>query len=185
MTYPSSVSSAQVSLRPIEPSDAPLLQVWRSESSVRRHQPLAPFTTGQLRAEISSRRHGDLWSERGSRFDWVVEVGGRAAGWITLVIHSWEHGLAEWGYALSTAYQGRGHMIEALAQLLPDLFERTTLHRIEARCSVENEPSQAVLEKLGFVREGTLRGYFQIDGERIDNHIYAMTRDDWEGKRGG
>jgi len=145
---------------------------------VRRHQPLAPFTTGQLRAEISSRRHENLWSERGSRFDWVVEVGSRPAGWITLVIHSWEHGLAEWGYALSTAYQGRGHMTAALGSLLPELFARTSLYRIEARCSVENLASQRVLEKLGFVREGTLRGYFQMDGRRVDNFLFAITRDD-------
>ena len=175
------MASDRLRLRPIEPSDAPLLQMWRSEPSVRKHQPLAPFTTGQLRAEISSRRHGDLWSGRGSRFDWIVEVEGRPAGWITLVIHSWEHGLAEWGYALSTPYQGRGHMTAALSRILPELFERTPLYRIEARCSVENEASRRVLEKLGFVREGTLRGYFLLDGERVDNHIYAITRGDWEG----
>lgn len=170
--------SPQIRLRPVEPSDAPLLQVWRSESSVRRHQPLAAFTTGQLRAEIASRRHENLWSDRGARFDWIVEVDRRPAGWITLVIHSWEHGLAEWGYALSTAYQGRGTMTEALGQLLPELFSRTSLYRIEARCSTENVASQRVLEKLGFTREGTLRGYFQLDGRRVDNYLYAITRAD-------
>lgn len=170
--------ASRVRIRPVEPTDAPLLQVWRAESSVRRHQPLAPFTTGQLRAEIASRRHESLWSDRGSRFDWIVEVADRPAGWITLVIHSWEHGLAEWGYALSTAYQGRGTMTEALGTLLPELFARTSLYRIEARCSVENVASRRVLEKLGFVKEGTLRGYFRLDGRRVDNYLYAITRGD-------
>ncbi|MDX1631643.1 MAG: GNAT family protein [Thermoanaerobaculia bacterium] len=174
------MTDPRITVRPVEPRDAPLLQLWRSEASVRRHQPLAPFTTGELRAEISSRRHNDLWTERGGRFDWIVEVDGRPAGWITLVVHSWDHGLAEWGYALSTAYQGRGIMRRALDRVLPDLFERTSLYRIEARCSVDNIASQKVLEHLGFVREGRLRGYFFLDGKRVDNYLYALTREDRE-----
>lgn len=174
------MTRSPIAVRPIEARDAPLLQLWRSEESVRRHQPLAPFTTGELRAEISSRRHHDLWAERGGRFDWIIEVDGRPAGWVTLVVHSWEHGLAEWGYALSTAYQGRGIMRRALGEILPQLFRRTSLYRIEARCSTDNVASQRVLEQLGFVREGRLRGYFVLDGERIDNYLYALTRRDLE-----
>jgi RimJ/RimL family protein N-acetyltransferase len=36
-----------------------------------------------------------------------------------------------------------------------------------------------VLEKLGFRREGTLRGYFQLEGEWVDNYLFAIVKEDW------
>lgn len=106
---------------------------------------------------------------RGTRFQWIVLVGGLSAGWLTLAVQSWPHGLAEIGYALSTSYQGRGVMPQALTQVLAQLFLEAPLHRIEARCHVENAASQRVLERVGFQREGQLRGYFILDGRRVDN----------------
>ncbi len=38
----------------------------------------------------------------------------------------------------------------------------------------------AVLERLGFVREGVLRRYFPSRDGGMDCAVYAMTRDDWE-----
>ena len=169
-----------VRLRAARPEDAPLLHLWRSERSVRRYQPLAPLSTTQLRAELAARRFDDLYRSRGDRFDWIIDVHRQPAGWITLVIHSWEHGLGECGYSLSTPFQRKGLMPVALRQFVDELFGRTRLHRLEARTAVENVASQRVLERLGFRREGTLRAYFQLEGTWVDNHLYAMLAEDWK-----
>jgi RimJ/RimL family protein N-acetyltransferase len=170
----------EVSLRPARPDDAPLLHLWRTERSVRRHQPLAPLSAAQLRSDLGARRFDDLYRARGDRFDWIVLSHRQPAGWITLVVHSWEHGLGECGYSLSTPFQRKGIMPRALAQLLVELFGRTRLHRIEARTAVGNVASQRVLERLGFRREGLLRAYFQLDGEWLDNYLFAIVKEDWE-----
>jgi len=115
----------------------------------------------------------------GDKYQWVIEADNEPAGWMTLVVINWEHGLAEVGYALSHEFQGRGLMPVALNQLLADLFLNTTLERIEARCAIGNVPSQKVLERVGFTREGRLRAYFKLRGERIDNYIYAILRRDF------
>ena len=172
-------SPAQVTLRPAAPRDADLLREWRSEPSVRRYQPLNELPTAQLRADVASQRMADLYRGRGEKFQWIVLVDGQPAGWITLVVSNWEHGLAEVGYALSTAFQSRGVMSEALAMLLDDLFHNTLLERVEARCAVENVGSQRVLEKSGFAREGRLSGYFKLRGRRVDNYLYALLREDY------
>jgi ribosomal-protein-alanine N-acetyltransferase len=185
MALPDWRSSPQVALRPAAPRDADLLRQWRSEASVRRFQPLNELPTAQLRADVASQRLADLYRGRGEKFQWIVQVDGQAAGWITLVVSNWEHGLAEVGYALSTIYQNRGVMSEALALLLEDLYHNTLLERIEARCAVENVGSQRVLEKTGFEREGRLRAYFKLRGRRIDNYLYALLRDDYLAARGG
>jgi [ribosomal protein S5]-alanine N-acetyltransferase len=171
-----------VSLRPAAPRDADLLRQWRAEPSVRRFQPLNELPTAQLRADVASQRIADLYRGRGEKFQWIVQVDGHPAGWITLVVSNWEHGLAEVGYALSTAYQTRGIMTDALQILLDDLFQNTLLERIEARCAVENHGSQRVLEKNGFLREGRLKGYFKLRGRRVDNYVYGLLREDWVGR---
>jgi ribosomal-protein-alanine N-acetyltransferase len=155
-----------------------MLKLWRREASVRRFQPLADLDAARLRSELAAIRHRDLYEGRGDRFQWIVLVDGRPAGWITLVVHNWEHGLAEWGYALATPYQKQGLMEEALHQLLDEIFRRTGIERLEARCAVDNAASIRVLEKLGFLREGVLRSYFRLDGRRVDNVLYAVLRDD-------
>ncbi|HVS12499.1 MAG TPA: GNAT family protein [Thermoanaerobaculia bacterium] len=171
----------QVLVRPARAEDAVHLRQWRAEETVRRFQPLHDVPTSQLRTDIASLDMEDLYRGRGDRFVWIVEADGRPCGWITLVVANWEHGLTEIGYALSSAYQGRGVMTAALTQLLPDVFLRTAIERIEARCAEGNEPSQRVLEKLGFVREGTLRSYFKLRGERVDHHLYSLLRADYLG----
>ena len=152
---------------------------------MRRYQPLNELPTAQLRADVASQRIPDLYGGRGEKFQWIVQVDGHPAGWITLVVSNWEHGLAEVGYALSTAYQARGIMTDALQILLDDLFHNTLLERIEARCAVENYGSQRVLEKNNFLREGRLKGYFKLGGRGVDNYVYGLLREDWLGRGRG
>lgn len=152
---------------------------------MRRFQPLNELPTAQLRADVASQRMADLYRGRGEKFQWIVEVEAEPAGWITLVVSNWEHGLAEVGYALSTLYQSRGLMTDALNQLLGDLYANTLLERVEARCAIENTGSQRVLEKNGFLREGRLKGYFKLRGKRVDNYLYALLREDYYSRMTG
>lgn len=172
--------AARVRLRAATPGDAPLLRKWREESSVRLFQPLTDLSLGQLRSDVAHQRLPDLYRGRGEKFQWIIEALGEPAGWITLVVSNWEHGLAEVGYALTSRHQNRGVMTRALGILLEELFTRTDLERVEARCAVSNLSSQRVLEKNAFVCEGRLRSYFKLRGERVDNYLYAVLKEDWE-----
>jgi len=185
MAFLERLSPQEVSLRPAVPRDAELLRQWRAEPSVRRYQPLNELPVAQLRADVASQRMPDLYRGRGEKFQWIVQVGSEPAGWITLVVSNWEHGLAEAGYALSTEFQGQSVMTEALQVLLDDLFVNTLLERVEARCAIENVASQRVLEKNGFQREGHLKGYFKLRGQRVDNYLYGVLRDDYLAMRRG
>lgn len=168
-----------VSIRPAFAADAQQLRAWRSEPSVGQYQPLGAVSVGQLRTELASQRISDIYRGRGDKFQWIIQCEQRSVGWITLVVTNWEHGLGEIGYALTTAYQRRGIAPHALGLLLSDLFMNTRLERIEARCSIDNTGSRKVLESVGFHREGTLRGYFMLGDQRVDNFIYAILRSDF------
>jgi ribosomal-protein-alanine N-acetyltransferase len=171
-------------LRPAVPADAELLRGWRDEWTVRRFQPLHDLSISQLRSDVSSQRMRDLYRGRGDKFQWIVEEDRQPAGWITLVVSNWEHGLAEVGYALATEHQGRGLMSRALVLLLSDLFANTRIERVEARCAIDNLPSQRVLEKVGFEREGRLRSYFKLHGRRVDNWLYSILKGEGLGGSG-
>ena len=78
------------------------------------------------------------------------------------------------GYWMGQRYAGQGIMTEALAAMLPFVFDELNLHRLEAACLPHNEPSKAVLRKVGFREEGLARQYLRINGVWHDHLLFAI-----------
>lgn len=109
---------------------------------------------------------------------------GRLLGGVTL--SSIRRGAAECctlGYWMGEQHAGKGLMSDALAALLPHVFDRMRLHRIEAACIPDNQRSQRLLEKAGFRQEGYLNGYLKINGAWRDHLLYALIAEDWRSMR--
>lgn len=60
----------------------------------------------------------------------------------------------EIGYVLAPEYWGQGLMPEAVSSLADLMLDQAEFFRIQAFCDVDNVPSQRMLEKAGFLREG-------------------------------
>ena len=72
-------------------------------------------------------------------------------------------------------------MTEALRPMISLSFDRLGAHRLEAGVTVGNDGSARVLEKLGFIEEGTTRaGGFWRD-QYHDLRMFGLLRDDWVG----
>lgn len=82
------------------------------------------------------------------------------------------------GYWVGAPHARQGYMTEALSVLLPVLFDRVRLHRIEAAAVVGNEASIRLLERIGFRREGRARQYLKIAGAWRDHALYALLAGD-------
>ena len=82
------------------------------------------------------------------------------------------------GYWIGSAFARQGYMTAAIKVILPFAFTVLGLHRMEAACIPENEPSRRLLTKLGFREEGRVRGYLQINGEWHDHILFALLEDD-------
>lgn len=82
-------------------------------------------------------------------------------------------------YWLFDAYRGRGFASEAVSLLVDYAFGALGLHRIEAAVFAENDASRRLLERLGFVHEGTLRECRLLDGTYGDADRYAVLEDEW------
>ncbi len=85
------------------------------------------------------------------------------------------------GGAAGRAYWNRGIATEAARLVVEYGFSDLGLERIEAEAMAENIGSIRVLEKVGFRREGLLRGYRIVNGERADFVVYGLLAQDWDG----
>jgi ribosomal-protein-alanine N-acetyltransferase len=84
----------------------------------------------------------------------------------------------EIGVALLPGHRGRG-LGTAAQQLLVDyLFDYTTVNRLEALTDEQNYAEQKALERVGFRREGVLRGSYFHRGSWRNQVIYAVVRCD-------
>jgi putative acetyltransferase len=86
----------------------------------------------------------------------------------------------ELGYALGEAYWGKGIMTEAAKAVIQFGFEELALDRVSIYRNPLNERSGRVIEKCGFVYEGTLRQANKIyDGTIRDVACYSMTKEEY------
>jgi len=87
------------------------------------------------------------------------------------------------GYYAFAPHAGRGYMTEALALLLDAAYDDVGLHRVEVNVQPSNVRSVALVERIGFAREGYSRRYVKISGRWRDHVRFAMVAEDWPKSR--
>ncbi|MCJ7581360.1 MAG: GNAT family N-acetyltransferase, partial [Candidatus Aminicenantes bacterium] len=70
-------------------------------------------------------------------------------------------------------------MTKAVALFTEFAFDKFNLNRIYAEPYVTNPASACVLEKAGFVLEGTLRSNVYKDGKVLDQFLYAKVLEEF------
>lgn len=125
--------------------------------------------------------------ERGDSFDWAIEhkADKKMIGTCGLIQYHPEHKRATLGYALHPLYWGQELMAEAIAAVLPTIFQSLALIRLQAYVYNGNDRSARVLEKCGFTYEGTLRKYVIIKGDCKDVKVYSMTATEYLAHQAG
>jgi RimJ/RimL family protein N-acetyltransferase len=113
-----------------------------------------------------------------------IEVDGRLVGDVQARRDGGPKGVFELGITIFRATdRGKGVGRRAIALLTEHLFETAGAHRVQLTTDVANEAMRAVVERLGFGFEGTLRGFWpEADGPH-DYAMYAITKGDFEGTR--
>ena len=77
------------------------------------------------------------------------------------------------GYWLDASHQGQGLMSMAVQAVLDYSFDTLKLHRVELRAAIENQPSRAIPERLGFQQEGIARDAEWLYDHFVDLVVYA------------
>lgn len=88
-------------------------------------------------------------------------------------------GIAEWGFAIGSAFWGTGVFRDAAAATIEFAFETVGVSRLEARAAAANGRGNGALAKVGAVREAVLRKSFERNGQYMDQVLWSILRRDW------
>lgn len=91
---------------------------------------------------------------------------------------------AELAYWFAPEHHGQGYGSDATGRMVQYAFEDRNLRRVSARLGSFNDASAALLESLGFEREGTRREAAWFRGEYHDMLLYGLLREEWRASEG-
>jgi RimJ/RimL family protein N-acetyltransferase len=130
-------------------------------------------------------KHFELLFQEGRGIRWgiVWKATNQFIG--TVGIHNYSPRMkrAEVGFELHPDYWRKGILSEALARVLEYCFVEMELHRMGAVTFPANDASNNLLEKIGFTREGKLRGYLYQNEEFHDAYVLSLLKSDWRRKK--
>ena len=169
-----------ISLRLPRPDDARRLFELASDAEVTRFFSWGPYEhqdeAAAWLATLPARRESGLALELAivDGDDWLIGI----TGVLEVSLRDRRAVVGTW---LGSAYWGTGANAASKALVAHLVFGPLRMERLGAWADVRNPRSQRALERIGFVREGTLRAFHRHYDERRDVISYSLLREDWEG----
>jgi len=105
----------------------------------------------------------------------AIDVDGEVVGCIALNPTERDHKLTI-GYWLGREYWGKGIMTEAVKAVTHYGLKTLKKKRICGYVFIKNEASARVLEKAGYVYEGTLHKESKKNGKYVDEYLFAKVQ---------
>ncbi len=182
MSTPEIVTERLV-LTPLRSSDADVVFDYRSSPDVSRYQTWMPRALDDARRFIEGCRAAPFdtpgsWSQLGIR----LQDSGLLVGDLGVHCPADEPRQAEIGCTVSPSHQRRGLGLEAVTGLLAHLFGPQHKHRVFASVDPRNEPSMALLRRVGMRQEAHFRESLWFKGEWADDVVFAALQSEWMGR---
>lgn len=167
---------AAMFLRPLDPvADGPDLHMIFGDPTCCLWLPDPAFpdietTTAMLKS----------WTEGLENTSWVVceQPKGPAIGRIALYNTGRDKDIWEAACMISPKTRGQNYAARGLSAAIDDLFTTTKARRVFADVDPDNHASLRTFEKLGFTREGVLRGEWETHIGIRDSVVYGLLRTD-------
>jgi RimJ/RimL family protein N-acetyltransferase len=171
--------TARLRLRPFTDADAGAIFALMSNPRVLRYWDAPPWKE-RARADRFIAVCRQMEQEgTGARLAIERASDGVFLGWCNVFRWNPDYRSARLGYCLDESAWGQGVATEAAAALLRWTFATLPLNRVQSEADTRNAASCRVLQKLGFIHEGTLREDCIVDGEVSDSHLFGLLRRDW------
>lgn len=165
------IQTQSLLLRQLLPSDREAIFVLRSDEAVNQYI-ARPRPTDISEADAFIDKIAQRITE-GQSVYWAITQAPNPAliGTICLWNFSEDGSMAEIGYELMPAYQGKGIMQAAIQAVLEYAFAQLGFDMVEAYTSLHNKPSIQLLLRNGFVHNPN-----KTDEDFPLNHIYFITK---------
>ncbi|HMJ36909.1 MAG TPA: GNAT family protein [Baekduia sp.] len=167
-----------IRLRSPRPADVPAITAACQDPLIQRFTFVPPnYTEAHARDWVGSE---PLARERGEALSLVIAPAGgdEVLGTVGLLRPDWLHRTAEIGYWVAPSARGRGAATRAVALLAPWALRTLRLQRLSADVDVDNDASQRVAQRAGFVREGVLRSAIEAKGRRWSLVVHSLLPED-------
>lgn len=161
--HKTNVSSADISLRALEPEDLDLLYQVENDVSLWSvgvtNKPYSRFALHEYIANAS----GDIYVDHQVRMMICNRVGD-TVGMVDLVNFNPQHRRAEVGIVILDEYRNQGYGLAAMRHVFRYAHATLHLHKLYALVGVNNLYSIRLFEGAGFTREGVLHEWL-FDGD--------------------
>lgn len=172
------IETSRLLLREVTNEDATDMLSYLSDRDVVKHMGLEPFQTVEDALDEISWYQSIFKDGSGIRWGITLKESRKVIGSCGFLNRNSKHHRAEIGFELSKEYWGKGIASEAMEAVLKFGFNHYSFERIEALIEPANAPSQKLVEKQGFKREGLLRHYEFTCGKFDDLYMYSILKDD-------
>lgn len=173
------LTTAHLTLRPLRADDAGDLFALHADAEALRYWDAPPWRESS-RADAFLDTARRLAAEgTGVRVAVERSADRRFLGWCGVSRWSTRHRSAALTLCLDPGNGSRGFATEAARALLDWAFATGELDRVQAEADTRNLACHRVLEKLGFVHEGTLREDCVVEGVVSDTAVYGLLRREW------
>jgi len=159
--------------------DAPILARWSEDADYLRSvdsdyaRPISP-------QEFALRLSPDQADPNGLHFHIRSLADDRLIGFVALHSVEWNNGVALLAIGIGEPrYRGRGYGTDALQLILRYAFNELNLYRVGLDVIATNTRALHTYEKVGFQREGCMRGAVLRDGSRTDRIYMGILREEW------
>lgn len=163
----------RVTLRPFRDDDAPLVQAVADDPLIPLITTVPSSGTFEDALAYIARQHDRLPTGTGYSFAIAQASTDEPIGHIGLWLADIRHGRASTGYWMAAPYRGRGFMADALQVLTAWALSLEDIRRLELYVEPWNEGSWRSAESCGFQREGLLRSWEEVGGQRKDMFMYS------------
>ena len=147
----------------------------RSQKSTQENNPIGILSEEMLRQQMLE-SNSEIDQKKLVHSYFIQLDSQEFAGVISIKDINWESGVCELGYLIAEKYQGQGVASKVVALILRKAFD-AGIKKIKATTYVKNVPSYKVLQKNGFVLEGTLKIEVLIQGKLQDMFLWAAFSD--------
>ena len=170
------IETERLRIRDVVLSDRDAFYAYMRREDYWRHVPIEPPTPAWVETLV---RNCVQSQERDPRTHYFLAVeskpGGTVIGEAILRIENFTHGQAEVGWGVDSEWTGRGLGTE-IGRAMLGLGFSLGLHRLYARCRVQNMASLRIMAKLGMTEEGTLRENVNARGEWWSSSQWSVLR---------
>ncbi len=174
------IHGSKTTLRPFRKDDLPALRRWHDDGDVMQYwgtrQPLV--TEGKFEDALAPGGLFTKYEQEG--FFAICDEAGRPIG--RLGYHGYR--LPERSAELSIFIGekdawSKGYGSDAIIAFLDWFFNDRAAHRSWLNVMATNVRAQRSYEKVGYVREGTMRESGFMGGAHYDEHLYSILRDEY------